>query len=309
MINKPYVSVILPVYNGDRYLRESIESILNQTYPHFELIIINDGSTDNTDSIIKSYREKRIRHISRENKGLVYTLNEGIQLSQGDFIARQDADDISALNRFEKQVDFLLNDSDYVIVGSFAKVINEQSEPVDYLYRPRNENQIFTYLPFQTPFIHGSVMFRSIVREKKVYYKDFLHVEDYEYWYRILNLGKGYNLSNFLYYYRDHTQNISNKHSNCQICNAIDINNIIQGKYLSNRDNLARWSFEWFIDDIKYYSDWEKNNFSEHALRFSYMLLNKRLKKNAVREFKYSNNLQKRLFKEKIKFYTQWLVS
>lgn len=105
MINQNIlISVILPVYNAELYLKEAIESILKQTYKSFELIILNDGSSDNSLNIINSFKDDRIILIDRENNGLVYTLNEGINMAKSKYIARMDADDISLSDRFEKQI-------------------------------------------------------------------------------------------------------------------------------------------------------------------------------------------------------------
>src|SRR5688572_2119038 len=103
----PKVSVILPVYNGEKYLREAIESILCQTYEDFEFIIINDGSTDKSEEIILSYKDGRIVYSKNEfNKGLIYSLNKSIELASGELIARMDADDIAFPDRLQKQVDY-----------------------------------------------------------------------------------------------------------------------------------------------------------------------------------------------------------
>src|SRR5580698_9685158 len=107
-INNPKVTVLMPVYNGEKYIKEALESILQQTFIDFEFLIINDGSTDNSVSIIKSFNDNRIRLIHNEkNSGLVYSLNKGIGLSNGEYIARMDCDDVSIPERLEKQVGFL----------------------------------------------------------------------------------------------------------------------------------------------------------------------------------------------------------
>ncbi len=105
----PLISVILPVYNSEAYIRESIDSILNQSYSNFEFLILNDGSSDNSEEIILSYKDPRIKYHKHPNCGLAGTLNKGLELSKGELIARQDQDDISLPQRFEKQVNFLIN--------------------------------------------------------------------------------------------------------------------------------------------------------------------------------------------------------
>jgi len=114
------VSIVMSVYNAQKYLDEAIESILNQTYSNFEFIIINDGSTDKSLEIIENYAKKdsRIIVINRENKGLIYSLNEGIRKANGKYIARMDADDISLPQRLEKQVEFMEKNKNIGICGT-----------------------------------------------------------------------------------------------------------------------------------------------------------------------------------------------
>ena len=113
-MKNPLVSILMPVYNSEKYLREAIKSILNQTFTNFELIIINDGSTDNSLKIIKSFKDNRIKIIKNKgNLGLIKTLNKGIDLAQGKYIARMDADDIAMPKRLEKQIAFFNENPDY----------------------------------------------------------------------------------------------------------------------------------------------------------------------------------------------------
>ena len=124
---KPLISVVMSVYNGEKYLKRSIDSILNQTFKDFEFIIINDGSTDKSLEIIKSYDDDRIVLIDQENKGLTKSLNIGIKTASGKYIARQDADDVSLPDRLKKQVDFLEVREDVVLLGCRAyEVIGEK---------------------------------------------------------------------------------------------------------------------------------------------------------------------------------------
>ena len=120
----------MPVYNGEKYLQEAIESILNQTFKDFEFIIINDGSTDKTLEIIKSFTDPRIKLITQENRGIIYSLNKGITESRGKYIARMDADDISLPERLEKEYRFLEQNPNYGIVGTtFLIKLPALSEP------------------------------------------------------------------------------------------------------------------------------------------------------------------------------------
>lgn len=120
----------MPVFNGGKFIRESIESVLSQTFTDFELIIVDDGSTDNTIDIIRSFEDKRIRLLLNEsNRGIGYTRNKALENSKGKYVAVLDSDDIAYPTRLEKQVHFLENNSDYAAIGSGADVwVEEESE-------------------------------------------------------------------------------------------------------------------------------------------------------------------------------------
>lgn len=116
----------MPVYNAEKFLKPAIESILNQTFSDFELIIIDDNSNDKTADIIKSYNDNRIKHIVNPNRiGFTNSLNQGLKIAQGDYIARMDADDISDPERFSKEIEFLENNPDIGVCGSWMKIIDE----------------------------------------------------------------------------------------------------------------------------------------------------------------------------------------
>lgn len=198
------ISVIMSVYNGEKYLRKAIESVLAQSYSNFEFIIINDGSTDNSLSIIQSFNDSRIKLISRENKGLINSLNEGINLAVGKYIARMDADDICDIHRLEKQFDYLEKNADIYLCGTWAKAINENDKIVgEYSYPPTTSGKIKKYLLFHNAFIHPSVMFKKeIIKKAGIYNGKYRHVEDYELWTRVLRKFQAANLPEFLLYYR-----------------------------------------------------------------------------------------------------------
>ncbi|HEC27098.1 MAG TPA: glycosyltransferase [Gammaproteobacteria bacterium] len=160
----PLVSIVMSVYNGESYLREAIESILNQTFTDFEFIIINDGSTDTSAEIVRSYNDERIRLIQQENIGLAAALNRGIELSEGKYIARMDADDICYPNRLEVQFRYLERHQDIIALGSAADWIDESGQYLCTIKKPFLFDAIQKKLP-DSPFIHPSVMFR-----RKVFY-------------------------------------------------------------------------------------------------------------------------------------------
>ena len=141
----PKVTVLMSVYNGKKYLHESVGSILNQTFKDFEFVIINDGSTDGTEKILEEYSriDKRIVLIhNKENLGLTKSLNKGIKVARGEYIARMDMDDISASDRLKKEVEFLDHHQDYAVIGTFVKIMNKDSNLIYMLERPIEDKKI-----------------------------------------------------------------------------------------------------------------------------------------------------------------------
>jgi len=208
------ISVVMSVYNGEDYLEEAIESILNQTYKNFEFIIIDDGSTDKSLGIIHRYKEldDRIILISRENRGLIASLNEGIKKAKGKYIIRMDADDISMPNRFQEQFDFMELNQDVVLCGSFAEKFGIDK---GIFLVPSSDKEIRETFVVHSPFIHPSVIIRhSTVKENKIIYNDkYLHAEDYKFWLELLKIGKVHNIKKVLLRYRTSQDQISNKYS------------------------------------------------------------------------------------------------
>ncbi len=204
------ISVILPVYNAALYLKEAVNSIINQTYTDWELIIINDGSTDNSQEIILSYTDRRIKYFENENNlGLISTLNKAINLCSGEYIARMDADDISFAERFSKQVNFLDQNADYGMCGSFAHIINNQGNTTGKIIHVTENDYLKVNLLFSVPFVHPSMMIRKEILEENLFDKEYLHAEDYDLWTRIARKYKVANIPDFLLKYRWHGSNVS----------------------------------------------------------------------------------------------------
>ncbi|MCB5297637.1 glycosyltransferase [Yersinia intermedia] len=183
----PLVSVILPVYNSEKFLTEALLSIIEQLYSNIEIIIINDGSTDNSLEIIKYFqkRDHRIKIISRENRGLVSSLNEGISNAEGDFIARMDADDISAPDRIYKQLNYILANPSIDILGSNIEYINDSSEKIGESKYPLSNLQIRKTLPFWCCLAHPTILAKKSVFVAHEQYKSKYRSEDYELWLRL----------------------------------------------------------------------------------------------------------------------------
>ncbi|NMB57375.1 glycosyltransferase [Candidatus Beckwithbacteria bacterium] len=182
----PVVSVIMPVFNAEKYLKKAIESILSQTFTDFEFIIINDGSSDNSEKIIKSYPDKRIRYFkNKKNQNLARCLNFAIKKAKGRYIARMDADDISYKNRFKKQYQFLQQNSQINICGTFADIINEKGQIIKNFKKPTQDNEIKLSLFFGNQLIHSSVFVRKEIFEKYQYNPNLKKGQDYELWVRL----------------------------------------------------------------------------------------------------------------------------
>ncbi|MDA2918198.1 glycosyltransferase [Desulfobacterota bacterium AH_259_B03_O07] len=184
----PKVTVLMSVYNGELYLREAIHSILLQTFEDFEFLIINDGSTDNSRKVIQSYKDPRIKLIDNEhNLGLTESLNKGFAMAEGEFIARQDADDISEPERLASQVAFLEKNPEVALLGTGCKWIDENGKVIGNSNLPCDTIQILWYVLFRNPFLHSSVMFRkSAVLEKiGLFNYSYPYAQDWELWSRI----------------------------------------------------------------------------------------------------------------------------
>lgn len=201
----PKISVIMSVYNSEKYLEESINSILIQKDVSFELIVINDGSNDNTLSLLQdlSAKDDRIKIINKHNEGLPVALNIGIKASVGTYIARMDADDIAEANRLKLQVDFLDRFADIDILGTYVKAFGDGKERIwDY---PITKESCDVALLFMNPLAHPAVMFRKSIAEHIGYYDTtFEYDQDYEYWARASSLHGISNIPVPLLNYRIH---------------------------------------------------------------------------------------------------------
>jgi glycosyltransferase involved in cell wall biosynthesis len=215
--HQPKVSVLMPVYNGKLYLREAIDSILNQTFSDFELLIIDDGSSDGSQEIIKSYTDSRVKPIFNPiNQGLMIVLNQGNALAQGEYIARMDCDDISLPQRLTKQVEYLDQHTDVAVVGAQCIYIDAQGKkfPHQNLFRcPKEQSSMRWTASYECPFVHPVVMYRKqIVWEKLGGYDEKISfAEDFELWLRLLsNNYQGGNLDQILIKYRIHPKSMMN---------------------------------------------------------------------------------------------------
>jgi len=237
-MNRIKISVLMSVFNGEQYIEETINSVLRQNFDGFEFIIIDDGSTDKTNEIIKSFNDSRIILIEHKiNRGLPSSLNEGIYQAKGEYIARIDCGDLCKSERLTKQYDFFQKNEDYVAVGSSAIVIDRNGEEIYCKKSPLTWAQIKNVLP-RTPFIHPSVMFKKDAAIKVgCYDEDLLGVEDVAFFNKMAQVGKLNNISEPLIYYRITPNSITNRtRMQEKIINSIVIK-YLKGNF-SDKDKL-----------------------------------------------------------------------
>lgn len=208
-LKKPFISVLMPIYNGEKYLKESIDSILGQTYENFELLLINDASNDASENIILSYLDSRMVYIKNEqNLGLIKTLNKGLDLAKGEFIARMDQDDIALPKRFEKQIDIFHKNQEIGVCGtwftSFGEGIKEKT-----LQHPVDSESIKINLLGRSSLGHPTVMLRKSAMENLRYDENYQSAEDYEFWVSLSRVTRLHNIPESLLKYRVHQTNIS----------------------------------------------------------------------------------------------------
>ena len=190
----PHLSVVMSVYNGEKYLNEAIDSILSQTYENFEFIIIEDCSTDKSLKILKEFKEKdnRIKIIQKEKnegpKGFIKNLNLGLNMAQGKYVARMDADDISLPERFQKQVIFLENNPEISMVGAQIDFINEKNEIIGEKIGALEHEEIVNKITSQIQLFHPVIMFR---KDQNIQYREkFIYCEDYDLYLNLITQGK-----------------------------------------------------------------------------------------------------------------------
>ena len=210
-MTSPAVSVLLPVHNGAAYLRAALDSVMRQTFRDFELIVVDDGSTDESPAIVRSLDDPRIRLIqSSERLRICKALNLGIEHARGRLIARMDADDVSHPRRLERQVRFLGRHPEVGFCGSWVRRFGEQQAPQAYR-RPVGSARVRAFAVFDNPLVHSSVMFRrDLLRRLDVAYRDeFADAEDYDLWNRLFAFAKGDNLPEILLDYRVHAHSVT----------------------------------------------------------------------------------------------------
>jgi glycosyltransferase involved in cell wall biosynthesis len=286
----PLISVVLPVYNGEGYLRESVDSILNQTFSDFEFIILNDGSTDRSEDVILSYKDPRIKYHKHLNCGLAATLNKGIDLAKGKYIARQDQDDISLPERLQKQIDFMESNPTVALLGTNAEIINEKSQSLQrFLNHAANSDILKFDLLFDNPFVHSSIMFRKAVIEISGNYmvsKEFF--EDHNLWSRMARQAPIANLPDCLVKYREVSTSISRTIDDYKM-RVRNQSNLNIKYYCTDLETEKINKFTDYIYGLADYGDYKKT-----------LNLIREVLEQIVNSFSKKENINKKIFEDRV---------
>lgn len=296
----------MAAYNAASYIKESITSILEQTFKDFELLIINDGSTDETVAVIGNFNDPRIRLIQNDrNRGLVFTRNVALKEARGEYIAVLDSDDIAVPNRLELQYNFFLENPKTALCGGNGIVIDEDGKilPGNRLTVPTGNDNIKITLLFRNAFVNSTVMFKTAVFKEIQGYQEYAPAEDYDLFIRIADKYPINNLDRPLVKYRYHSSNISVIQSDVAEIKIIAIKKIQLSNLRIHADqkligallNILNWNLEssTFSDYLSLFTKLKKANqhlkkhpiiLFEKAL-FNYwfeIILNKNAKMNAI---------------------------
>lgn len=231
---KPLISVVMPVYNVEDYIEESVTSILNQTIRDFELLVIDDCSSDNTLSLLRNMKDDRIKIVTKEkNLGLIHSLNLGFELAQGEYIARMDGDDISLPERFEKQLAILNKKSGIKACGCWLQSFGIYTVLIKH---KETHKEIQSHLLLSNSMSLGAVMLDRKAYESFRFLENKIHVEDYDFWVQSAWKCETYNVQEVLYHYRVHNNQVSKKYKSIQLEGDIRIKLSLYQKLQYNRE-------------------------------------------------------------------------
>ena len=318
----PLVTVLLPVYNAEEYIFDSIQSILQQTYTNFELLVFNDCSTDDSLSIIQSFNDSRITIINADvNSGYITHLNNGIKLAKGKYIARMDADDISRPQRFEKQIRFMETNPTIGVCGTWVTSFGKSQTPLLWEQPISHDQIIHRHFFFDSALAHPSVMIKTEVLTKNSisYDTKLIPSEDFDLWVRLTQICKLHNLPEALLDYRVHENQISKTKEQrrfeiikqiqfYQLTEFLDINpteNEMNIHFILSRKDFKKlhsrvletekWLIK-LIDHNKSISFFEQKEFKRTIGWIWYMTCTSNCRKQGIKIYKiYSSSLLKNL--------------
>lgn len=275
-MDSPLVSIVMPAYNAEKYIEQSIESIINQTYQNWELIIIDDGSTDNTFQCTQRYLNDKVHAFKFANKGQSAQLNAGIALAKGKYIAIAHADDINELNRLELQVNYLDSNPNISICGTFIKTFNSKNEQKNINY-PIESDNCYSALFYGNPLAHPTVMIRKalFIDHNLKYNEHLVAAEDYDLWIRLSKYAKIGNIPEVLVQYRLHEAQTSEikKIEEEKIVNSSRLKLVKQlGENTSKKNVAIIYHFFYKSNRLSAYQQWKGLFQSQRQIcRNSYM--------------------------------------
>lgn len=245
---KPKISVCMAAYNSDVYIKESIESILNQRFTDFELIIVNDGSTDRTTEIINIFHDNRIRVLHNEkNEGLVFTRNRLVDAARADLIAILDSDDIAYPNRLELQYHYMVSHPKIALLGGHANIIDSSGGYTGQKFIQPITDHYDYFMLFGSMFINSATVFRKNIFNQVGGYRDYAPAEDFDLFMRIAEVAQVKNLDEVLVKYRIHEKNTSTIKKQLQQKNELRlIANLQNSLEMVKKDELLNLHFELF---------------------------------------------------------------
>ncbi|HJS78001.1 MAG TPA: glycosyltransferase [Burkholderiales bacterium] len=217
----PLVSVLMPVYNAERYLRDAMDSIFAQTFGDFEFVVVDDGSTDSTPSMLAACTDVRLRVLRNErNLGVIASLNRGLESARSEFVARMDADDVSHPDRLAVQVEFMRDKPEVGLVGAWYRPIG--AHPFRVARLPTTHEDICAWLPFHCPIAHPTAFLRREVfaSNQLDFDMQYRHAEDYDLWSRAAQITRLANIPRPLLRYRMHLDQVTSRHRDVQAVNA-----------------------------------------------------------------------------------------
>lgn len=314
--DQPLVSIILSVYNDEKYIDKCLESIINQSFKSFELIVINDGSTDGSLNKIQSFEDERIRLFSQKNSGLPKSLNKAINLSRGKYIARIDADDICFKNRIESQFYYMERNPNVDILGSNAMIIDEAGKILHQKKVLSHSEDIHLSAHLFCPLIHPTYFVKkSTYKELNGYDENFQYAQDYDFILRaILQKKHIENLSSNTIFYRISSNNLNSKKAVTQMKYAC----IAQENYLLSKKNqsgnkklktnlikpknikalkieILAYDFFQFLQKKKHQKIFPIFKVMIQIIQFKTLIFNKSLRRSVINERNYFKKFQSKL--------------
>lgn len=240
---EPLVTVLISVYNGMPYLPSAIESVLRQTFAEFEVLVVEDCSTDDSLLYLQSLNSPRVRLIVNEkNLGMAESLNRGISHARGKYIARLDADDKAMPDRLQFQYQYMESNPNLVICGTWAQIINHDDKPLSIWKQSVDPLEIRWRILFKNPFIHSSVMFkRDVVVNNRITYKNLFGTEDYQFWCDVLEYGEGANIDQVFIQYRRHERSMTEYNAKPMKAAHLQVANQNQSKLLNSQRPVSEY--------------------------------------------------------------------